>query len=232
MVNMFALFFFSKQLDREIGTVYSLIIAFHSMILVSVVYLFVMYLCKVSFVVSFYNFAQHCGFSAVCFMLYTFYCRLKKNRHLTFDFVFVPVTGMYAPLVVMLMFKLLFPNSSSVCHFFGYVSVYWFGEVLTYFILPRAEWIADWEKKVNLYKKDAIGKFIMYVSVDSNETVVNNVKEINNFMKFKFMCKTSSVRGVTNNNEQGNNRNNGNASSSSNSNSNNNHEQEMQVITN
>ena len=223
---MFALFVFTKQLDKEIGTIYTLIISFHSTILISLVYLYTMYLFKISFNVSFYNFTQHCGFSAVCFTLYCFCCFLNKNRNLTFDFLFVPITGQYAPFVVMVIFKLLVPNSSSVCHFVGYFITLWLYKVFSYFIFPRAEWIVDLEKKMNLYKRDTISKFIMYVSVDSNDNVVHNIKEINKFME--FICKKKSIRDVNVNDNVNNEQEHNNNVNNNNSNN----EQEMQVITN
>ena len=185
-----------------------------------------MYLFKLSFNVSFYNFTQHCGFNGICCTLCGAYCLLYKNRNVTFTFLFIPLTGQYAFIVLMVLFKLLVPNSSPVYHVIGYFIPLWMYNMFSYVIFPKVEWIVDFEKKMNLDKRNTIRRFIMYVSVDSDENVVQNVKEINR--KFNCICKKKSTRGSVNVDIKTNNNNN---NSSGNSSSNNN-EQEMQVITN
>ena len=185
-----------------------------------------MCLFKLSFNVSFYNFTQHCGFNGVCCTLFCAHCLLYKNRDVTFTFLFIPLTGEYAFIVLMVLFKLLVPNSSIVCHLIGYFITLWMYNMFSYVIFPKVEWIVDLEKKMNFDKRNTIRRFIMYVSVDSDENVVQNVKEINR--KFNFICKKKSTRGSVNVVDvNANNNSSGNSNSSSNNNG-----QEMQVITN
>ena len=189
-----------------------------------------MYSLKLSFTVSFYNFTQNCGFNGVCCTLFCTYCLLYKNRNVTFTFLFIPLTGQYAFIVLMVLFKLLVPNSFTVCHLIGYFITLWMYNMFSYVIFPKVEWVVDLEKKMNLDKRNTIRRFIMYVSVDSDENVVQNVKEINK--KFNFKCKKKSTRGSVNVVDVNANNNNNSSGNSSGNSSSNNNGQEMQVITN
>lgn len=183
--NMFTLYFSIKAIERDIGTIYSLIIILCSMILISLIYIFIIFILKVTFYSSKFNFAQQCGFSAVCFTIHTFYFQLTKNKEITFSFLFIQIMGKYSPFLLIFVFLLFIPNSSQISHLAGIVSAYLLFRLLSYIVFPRLEWIKDAERKINICNNNLFFKYIEYVSV-KNEIIMKNINEFNNFWNFNF----------------------------------------------
>jgi len=182
--SMIGLFFATKYLEREIGSIYTILIIFHGIILTSILYILAMWLFKTLFRFSEYNFIYQSGFTSIDFCLYLSYFLLKKNYRRNINFAFIDFRGVHSVYFVILLFQLISPSASIVLNICGTFSAFLIFKFFKYFSLPRNYWISDMEKifGLNKLKNCEIKYFFGYFSINENDTVTNNVKEFDYFL--------------------------------------------------
>ena len=183
--TMLGLFLATKYLEKEIGSIYTILIIFHGLILTSVFYIIVMWLFRTLFRFSEYNFnfIFQCGFASIDFCLFLSYFLLKKNFRSNLSFSFIELRGIHAVYFVILVFQLITPSASIILNLCGTLTAFLVFKVCKYFSLPRNYWISDVEKLFGLNKirNCNIKIFLGFISINENETVINNVKELDYF---------------------------------------------------
>ena len=183
LTSMLGLFFATKYLEREIGSIYTIIFAFHGIIITSILYIAFMWIFKNILRFIEYNFIYQSGFSSIDFCLYLSYFLLKKNYRRNISFSFIDLRGIHSVYFVILLFQLITPSASIVLNFCGTFSAFLIFKIFKYISLPRNYWISDTEKIFGLNKtKNCMIKSILgYFSISDNETITNNVKEFDYF---------------------------------------------------
>ena len=184
--TMLGFFFATKYLEKEIGSIYTILIIFHGIILTSVFYIIVMWIFRTLFRFSEYqfNFIFQCGFSSIDFCLFLSYFLLKKNFTSNLSFSFIDLRGIHAVYFVILLFQLITPSASIIFNLCGTLSSALVFKVFKYFSFPRNYWIRDIEKIFGLHKirNCCIKKILGFISINENEIIINNVKELDYFI--------------------------------------------------
>lgn len=188
LIAMTGLFFITKYLEREIGSIYTIIIALHGIIIVSFFYLLSMWIFKSLFRLIEYNFVYQYGFSSIDFCLYMSYYLLKKNYHANINFSFIDIRGIHSVYILILIFQLITPSASLILNVCGTLSAIIVFKLLKYFSLPRNEWVSETEKFLRLENKNgnSVKKFLCYFSSNENDNIINNLKELDYFCKASF----------------------------------------------
>ena len=184
IISMIGFFFATKYLERDIGSIYTILILFHGLILTSILYIFAMWLFKTIFKFSEYNFdfIFQCGFISIDFYLFLSYFLLKKNYRRNITFSFLDFRGTHSVFFVILIFQLITPSASLVLNLCATLSSFLVFRIFKYFSLPRNYWINDLEKFFGLNKKHCEIKNILgYFSTTENENIINNIKELDYF---------------------------------------------------
>ena len=183
LTTMIGLYFATKYLEREIGSIYTILIIFHGIVFSSIFYILVMWIFKTLLRYSEYNFIFQCGFASIDFCLFLSYFLLKKNYRTNLNFSFIDLRGIHSVFLVILIFQLITPSSSIVLNLCGTLSAFLVFTFFKYFTLPKNYWIKDIEKIFHLDKtKNCEMKFLLgYFSISENETIINNVKELDSF---------------------------------------------------
>ena len=213
--TMLGLFLATKYLEKEIGSIYTILIIFHGLILTSVFYIIVMWLFRTLFRFSEYNFnfIFQCGFASIDFCLFLSYFLLKKNFRSNLSFSFIELRGIHAVYFVILVFQLITPSASIILNLCGTLTAFLVFKVCKYFSLPRNYWISDVEKifGLNKIRNCSIKIFLGFISINENETVINNVKELDYFFdnlnreKFKDSGDSRKSNNISQDNGQNNN---------------------------
>ena len=185
LTNMIFLYFVTKYLENEIGSVYTIIVAIHSMMLVSSMYLLMMYLLKKLLQLSMYNFSSQSGFSCVCFTFDLFYFLLKKNNDKIISLFFFGIKGVHSSFLIIFLFQMLTPNSSVIGHLSGLIAALSIYKGFVFISFPRMEWVDEAEKILGLNQAKMANRYLGYVSVDQNSSVSENVKEISKLCEFE-----------------------------------------------
>lgn len=226
LINMIVMYLVIKQLENEIGTLFTIIISIHSMIIVSFIYLLMMFLLKKMLQLSLYNFSGQCGFSCVCFTFYLFYFLLKKNNDKVINLFFFGIKGIHSSFLILFFFQMLTPNSSVIGHVGGLLSALFIYKGFVFITFPKYEWVYEAEKLINSNYMMYANKYVGYISVTENENVTSNAKEISKFFDFQKCTNNNNSNNDNNNNsnisENNNNANRNSGGNNQNNNSNNN----------
>lgn len=227
LINMIVMYFVIKQLENEIGTLFTIIISIHSMVIVSLIYLLMMFLLKKLLQLSIYNFSAQCGFSCVCFTFYLFYFLLKKNNDKVINLFFFGIKGIHSSFLILFLFQMLTPNSSVIGHMGGLLCALCIYKGFVFITFPKYEWVYEAEKLINSNYMMYANKYVGYISVTENENVTSNAKEISKFFDFQKCVDNNNNNNNNDNNnrnisENNNNPNNNSGGNNQNNNSNNN----------
>ncbi len=184
IIGMIGFFFASKYLEREIGSIYTIIILFHGLFLTSILYLFSMWLFKTILRLSEYNFdfIYQCGFISIDFYLFFSYFLLKKNYRRNITYSFLDFRCIHSIFFVILIIQLITPSASLILNLCSTLSAFLVFKIFKYFSLPRNYWISDFEKLFGLNKKHCEIKYLLgYFSSTENDNIINNIKELDYF---------------------------------------------------
>ena len=195
-INMVGFFFATKYLEREIGSLYTIIIIFHALIITSILFIIFMWLCKFLIRFTEYNFTSQCGFSSIDFCLFLSYFLLKKNYRRNITISFLDFRGIYSVYFVILIFQLITPSASFIFNLCGTSTAFLAFNILKFISFPRNYWVGDFEKllRLNKQKNCEILDFLGYFSSDYNENIISNIKELDYFF--------GNVNQVKNNNNE------------------------------
>jgi membrane associated rhomboid family serine protease len=184
LTTMIGLFFATKYLESEIGSIYTILIVFHGIIITSLFYLIIMWIFKTILRFLEYNFIYQSGFSSIDFCLYLSYYLLKKNYRRNISLSFIDLRGIHSVFFVIFIFQLITPSASIILNLCGTLSAFIIFNICKYFTLPRNYWVNETEKILGLSgKKNCCFKsFLGYYSISENETILNNVLEFDFFL--------------------------------------------------
>ena len=92
--------------------------------------------------------------------------------------------GIHAVYFIILLFQLITPSASIIFNLCGTLSSALVFKVFKYFSFPRNYWIRDIEKIFGLHKirNCCIKKILGFISINENEIIINNVKELDYFI--------------------------------------------------
>ena len=180
-LSMLGLFYITKYLEREIGSVYLLIISFHGMIFSSIFYLCFMFLFKFFFRAWIHYFTEQCSFLGIDFCLFLSYFLLKKNRSKDITFNSLDFKGTYLVYIVILLIEFLNPSAMFVLNISGTLAAFCVFKINKYFTLPKNKWICETEKILCLDdNKNYIKNILGYYAINDDKTIIENVKEFDN----------------------------------------------------
>ena len=185
LLSMLGLFYITKYLEREIGSIYLIIIAFHGMIFICVLYLYFFWLIKYMFNAISLNFIEQGSFSGIDFCLFLSYFLLKKNKSRNVNLNSFDLKGIYLVYLIILLIQFLSPSALLFLNIGGTVSAFLIFKFSKNTTLPRNNWIMDMEKLFGLDNDKNIVKIILgYYSLKDNEKIIDNVKEFDNFGRY------------------------------------------------
>ena len=191
LTTMTGLYLITKHLEREIGSIYTIVIAVHGMIIASFLYLLTMWVFKSVLKLTEYNFIYQCGFSSVDFCLYMSYFLLKKNYRSHLDLSFIELRGIHSVYIVILIFQLITPSASLILNICGTFSAVIVFKINKYITLPKNDWVLDTEKFLGLNKQDnksnILKDLIGYFSTTENDVIKKNLCELD-----YFFCKSTN----------------------------------------
>lgn len=152
LFNMIFFYFVGPQIEKRIGTLFTFIYIFHSIIILSLVYLVIAKLLDF-FLVHFmkfkeinYDFYCSIGFSGVLFSLFYFWCNITSISETYQNFLLVaPIKSKYLPVCYLIFIQILNPNSSFLGHLSGIISGVLIKYFFIYFTFPNKEWIKQFE---------------------------------------------------------------------------------------
>ena len=181
-LSMLGLFYITKYLEREIGSIYLILIAFHGMIFSSILYLSIMWLVKFIFRATTCYFTEQGNFSAVDFCLFLSYFLLKKNISRNINLNSLDLKGIYLVYFIILLIQFLSPSAMfifNICGTLSAVCIFKIGKNISF---PKNNWIIETEKLFRLDNdKNIIKNILGYYSINDNENILNNVKEFDGF---------------------------------------------------
>lgn len=206
LTTMIGLFFATKYLEPEIGSIYTILIVFHGIIITSLFYLVTMWLFKTILRFLEYNFIYQSGFSSIDFCLYLSYFLLKKNYRRNISLSFIDLRGIHSVYFIILIFQLITPSASIILNLCGTLSAFTIFKVCKYFSLPRNYWVNDIEIILGLNGKKncSFKSFLGYYSISENETVSNNVKEFDFFLDNINKSKKLIINDIISKNKKSN----------------------------
>ncbi len=183
LISMIGLFLTTKYLEREIGSIYTILIIFYGIISNSILYLTIMWIFRIVLRYYEYNIVYQCGFTSIDFCLYLSYFLLKKNYNRNINFSFIDLRGATSVYYVIIIFQLITPSPSLIFNICGASGAFLIFGIIKYFGLPRNYWINDMEKffRLNKTKNCGFKNFLGYFSINENENISNNVKEFDYF---------------------------------------------------
>ena len=180
-LSMLGLFYITKYLEREIGSLYLLLITFYGMILSSIIYMRFMELLIFLFNAWSLNLTEQNSFSGIDFCLFLSFFLLKKNISRKFTFNSMEFKGTYLVYTIILLIQFFSPSAMFVLNISGTVAAFLIFALLKKYILPKNNWISDMEKMLCLDDNKCFIKYILgYYSINDNENIIENVKEFNN----------------------------------------------------
>ena len=191
LTTMTGLYLITKHLEREIGSIYTIVIAVHGMIIASFLYLLTMWVFKSVSKITEYNFIYQCGFSSVDFCLYMSYFLLKKNYRSHLDLSFIELRGIHSVYIVIIIFQLITPSASLILNICGTFSAVIVFKINKYITLPKNDWVLDTEKFLGLNKQDnksnILKDLVGYFSTTENDVIKKNLCELD-----YFFCKSTN----------------------------------------
>ena len=193
LTTMLGLYFTTKYLEREIGSIYTILIIFHGLVFSSIFYILIMWIFKALLRYSEYNFVFQCGFSSIDFCLFLSYFLLSKNYRSNLNFSFIDLRGIHSVFLVILIFQLITPSASIVLNMCGTLSAFLSFNFFKYFSLPMNYWIKDTERLLHLDKRKncEIKTLIGYFSINENENIIKNVKQLDSFFVMPKIIKST-----------------------------------------
>jgi hypothetical protein len=198
---MFGTYHITQYLEKEIGSIYTLIISIHSIILTSIFYLTSIFFLKFLLRLSVYNFFEQCGFSSIFFTLYFSYFLLGKNYNRNINLLFVVIRGLYSTYLLMLLIQVITPNASLIGNLCGTLSAFLMFKICKFISFPKFEWVKDFESFLTLNSSNnKIKKLFGYISVEDDINIVDNLKELNSFCEFNSFRPLAEENNNNNNN--------------------------------
>ncbi len=187
LFNMIGFYFATKYIEKEIGSIYTVLIIFYGIISTSILYLIVLWIFKKILRYSEYNFIYQCGFSSMDFFLFLCYFLLKKNYNRNINFSQIDLRGIHSVYFTILLLQLITPSASIVFNTCGATCAFFIFGIFKFLGLPRNYWINDMEKLFGLNKKNNchIKYFLGYYSLNENDDIIRNVKELDYFFDNK-----------------------------------------------
>ena len=180
-LSILGLFYITKYLEREIGSLYLLLITFYGMILSSTLYLWFMKILILLFNTWSLNLTEQCSFSGIDFCLFLSYFLLKKNESRNFTFNSMDFKGPYLVYTIIFLVQFLFPSAMFVLNISGTFAAFLIFGIFKRFILPKNKWISEMEKFLCLDNNKCFIKHILsYYSINDYENILENVKEFDN----------------------------------------------------
>ena len=181
-LSMLGLFYITKYLEREIGSIYLILIAFHGMIFISILYLSVMLFIKYIFKTTTCYFTEQGNFSAVDFCLFLSYFLLKKNISRNISLNTIDLKGIYLVYIIILLIQFLSPSAIFVYNICGTLSAVLIFKKIKNISFPKNNLIIETEKLFGLDNdKNIIKNIFGYYSLNDNENILNNAKEFDNY---------------------------------------------------
>ena len=180
-LSMLGLFYLTKYLEREIGSVYLLLISFHGMILSSIFNLCFFLLFKFLFRGWAHYFIEQCSFSGIDFCLFLSYFLLKKNITRDISFNSVDFRGTYFVYIVIVLIEFLSPSAMFLLNISGTLAAFFIFKINKYSTLPKNKWIIETEKILCLNdNKNYIKNILGYYAINDDKIIIENVKEFDN----------------------------------------------------
>ena len=203
LTNMIGAFYITKYLEKEIGTIFIIIISIHSIILTSIFYLISVFILKFLLRLPIYNFFEQCGFSSLFFTLYFSYFLLGKNYERKINLLFIIVRGIYSTYLLMLLIQILTPNASLIGNLCGTLSAYIMFRICKYITFPKIEWVKDFESFFTLNSaENKMRKLLGYICVEEDNNIIDNLKQLNCFCEFYTFRPLVEEQNNNNNNNQ------------------------------
>ena len=183
-LSMLGLFYITKYLEREIGSLYLLLITFYGMILSSIIYLRFMELLIFLFNAWSLKLIEQSSFSGIDFCLFLSFFLLKKNKSKNFTFNSMDFKGPYLVYTIILLVQFFSPSAMFVLNISGTFAAFLIFALLNKCIFPKNKWISDMEKILCLDDNKCFIKSILgYYSINENANIIENVKEFNTIWK-------------------------------------------------
>jgi membrane associated rhomboid family serine protease len=206
LFTMIGFYYATKCIEKEIGSIYTIIIIFHGMISTSILYIIVLWIFKKVLRYSEYNFIYQCGFSSMVFFLFLCYFLLKKNFNRNINISSIDLRGIHSVYFTILMLQLITPSASIVFNTCGASCAFFIFGIVKYFGMPRNYWIIDMEKIFGLNKKNNCHiKYILgYYSLNEKDDIINNVKEFDYFLDNKNRENNNNINNSEINTTQSN----------------------------
>jgi hypothetical protein len=176
---MLGLFYITKYLEREIGTLYLLIISFHAMILSSFINLFILLLFKRLFNIWVHYFLEQCSFSGIDFFLFLSYFLLDKNQSKNITINSIDFKGTYLVYLVILLTEFLCPSAMFLLNISGTLAAYFIFKGNKHCTFPDSKSIDETEKMLCLDdKKNYIKNILGYYAINDDKNIIENVREL------------------------------------------------------
>lgn len=180
-LNLFLFHILSKKLENTIGTIYTLAYIIQSILFTSIIYLFIMILCRyiIGLVINTieFNFADVCGLSSLLFALISFIITFESilNNEVILVLCF-EVKKKYFPLIIMIV---IFSLTSNFFLMLGHLSGIFCGWVIKDYIgkytLPSIKGV-KWFESVILFKY-LNSKYFVRIN-DKEEDYIDNINEM------------------------------------------------------
>lgn len=178
-VNLFFLLFITRAIERLIGTTYAVFFILQTLLLTSVIYLFIMVFLKYLFRIlpypSNFNFNTEIGISPLIFSIYAYYFSFGKNSEKTINILFiVEIRAKYSPLIFVIFIFLLTPNTSIFGHLSGIISAYCIKYIIGKYTMPSNDSVKEFEEKFCCFRTET---FCISI-IDRSEEFYQLIKEI------------------------------------------------------
>lgn len=182
-LSMLGLFYITKYLEREIGSMYLLLISFQGMILSSIFYLCFMLLFKYFLRAWIHNFIEQCSFSGIDFCLFLSYFLLKKNKSRDITINSLDFKGTYLVYIAILLLQFMNPSAMFILNISGVLAAFCIFKLSKYYTLPKNKWICETEKILCLDdNKNYIKNILGYYAINDDKNIIENVKEFDNLL--------------------------------------------------
>ena len=180
-LNLVFFYILSKKLENTIGTIYTLVYIIHSILFTSIIYLFIMILCRyiIGLVINTieFNFADVCGLSSLLFALISFIFTFESISNNEVILVLcVEIKKKYFPLIIMIV---IFSLTSNFFLMLGHLSGILCGWVIKDYIgkytLPSIKGV-KWFESIILFKY-LNSKYFVRIN-DKEEDHIGNINEM------------------------------------------------------
>ncbi len=207
--NMIFFYFVGPQVEKRIGTIFTFIYIFHSVIILSIVYLMIAKLLDY-FLVHFmkfkdFNYDFYCsiGFSGVLFSLFYFWCNFSSISETYQNFLLVaPIKSKFLPFCYLIFLQILNPNSSFLGHLSGIISGVLIKYFFVFFTFPNKNWIQNFENKTHNGCWANFLEKLNYKRIESvgNQDISEIDVQISDFSFIKLFKRIFNRNRINNNN--------------------------------